>query len=440
MINLQNPSIPIATNPIEIDRAIVDLQTKLNDNLAWLTHGYGRAYKNLDVSNGRRVYYPEVYLGTQGLSERYVNISPDNDKMGQCFFLVRQEQVSEFQQGHYSFLTYNVAIIFSLNLKLIDAALLTTDYFLQNAIAEVRQVLTRMPTAVPYRLGIDNVDLMFEDVFSDFQISDAQVLEKAPLTHFRFNCTVSLQEECVAVTPPIPSNGTSFSLDGVNEYIETVHNVAYDLPTTDPFSISAWCKMGTLATNREIISKYDTGAGRGVLLMLHGGVIRFGINGGGIFSTGIFIKTVSPPPIGVWFLLTATYDGSINTNGLKVYFNNILQSKTIEAGNNGFAGSIVVTGEPYTIGYRPTVGTFSGLLNSIRIWKKELTASDVTSEYNSGTVLMPALYESDLIVEMVPDSSIWNGVEYVIDDLTGITVGYKTINMEEIDRVADFPI
>jgi hypothetical protein len=204
MINLQNPSIPVQANPIEIDRAIVDLQTKLSDNITWLTHGYGRAYKNLDLTQNRTVFYPEVYLGTQNNSQRYTNISPDNDKTGQCFFLVTQELVNEFQQGQYAYLEYDVAIIFSVNLELINSTLLATDYFLQNCVAEVRNCLTRIPTGAPYQLVINDAQFLFEDVFAEFDLNDAQVLEKAPLTHFRLNTTITLQEECITYTPTPP--------------------------------------------------------------------------------------------------------------------------------------------------------------------------------------------------------------------------------------------
>lgn len=203
MINLQNPSIPVATNPIEIDRVIVDLNTKLSDNITWLTHAYGQAYKNVDATQNQTVFYPEVYLGKQNNSQRYVNISPDNDKTGQCFFLVTQESYSEFQQGQYGYLTYDMAIIFSVNLKLINETLLQTEYFRQNCIAEVRNCLTRIPSTTnhPYQLTINDVDLLFENIFSEFDINEQQVLEKAPLTHFRVNCTVVVQEECIDFSP-----------------------------------------------------------------------------------------------------------------------------------------------------------------------------------------------------------------------------------------------
>jgi len=196
MILLQNPSIPVATNAIEIDAAIIDIQSHLDSGLLWLTNGYGRAYKNVDTTQGNTVYYPEVYLGTQNNSQRYTNISPDNDKQGQNFFFVTKETISQFQPGMHSFLTYDTAIIFSVNMELINSALLGTEIYQQILVAQVRDVLTRQLLGSSYQLKINSVDLLFDNVFSEFDLKDAEQLEKAPLSHFRFNCSITLPEIC----------------------------------------------------------------------------------------------------------------------------------------------------------------------------------------------------------------------------------------------------
>ena len=170
MILLQSPNEPVPTNPIEIDAAIVDMQTKLSNDISWLTQAYGRAYRNIDLSTGERIYFPEIYLGEQNNSYRYLNVTPDNDKTGQCFFFVQQENISEFSIGQNSLLTYNVAIIFSVNLKLINETLLSTEIYTQRLISEVRDYLTRRLMPTSYILTIQNVLTRFEQVFSEFNI------------------------------------------------------------------------------------------------------------------------------------------------------------------------------------------------------------------------------------------------------------------------------
>ena len=200
MILLQNPNMPVPTNAVEIDAAILDIKGHLESGLTWLTNGYGRTYKNLDARNGVTVFYPEAYLGEQNNSHRYINLSPDNDKQGQCFFYVVKETISQFQPGMYSFLSYDTAIIFSVNMELINDALLQTEIYQQLLVAQVRDVLTRKLMGSSYQLSITSVDFQFDNVYSEFDLADAQQLEKAPLSHFRFNCTIKLPETC-----PVPS-------------------------------------------------------------------------------------------------------------------------------------------------------------------------------------------------------------------------------------------
>tara|TARA_R100001460_G_C3469200_1_gene166945 strand:+ start:58 stop:657 length:600 start_codon:yes stop_codon:yes gene_type:complete len=198
MILLQNPNEPVPTNPVEIDAAIVDLQSKLSDNIRWLTHAYGRAYRNIDLSTGERIYFPEIYLGEQNNSYRYLNVTPDNDKTGQCFFFVQQENISEFSIGQNSLLTYNVAIIFSVNLKLINEVLLSTEIYTQRLISEVRDYLTRQLMPTSYILTLQSVFTRFQQVFSEFNITEDKGKNHAPLQHFRFNATIQMREACPA--------------------------------------------------------------------------------------------------------------------------------------------------------------------------------------------------------------------------------------------------
>jgi hypothetical protein len=196
MILLQNPNVPTSLNPVEIDSAIIDIKTELESGLTWLTNGYGRAFKNLDITNGERVYFPEVYLGKQNGSYRYTNISPYNDKQGQCFFYVRRETISEYQTGMYSFLNYDVALIFSVNMELINATLTETDVFQQVLVAQVRDVLTRQILGKSYVLKVNTVEFLFEDVFREFNLSEQSTMEKSPLSHFRFNISVKMPSCC----------------------------------------------------------------------------------------------------------------------------------------------------------------------------------------------------------------------------------------------------
>jgi hypothetical protein len=198
MILLQNPDINVPQHPVEIDAAIVDINQELSDRLSWLSHPYGRIYKNLDIQNGQSLFFPEHYLGKQNNSNRYTNITPDNDKTGQCFFFVRRETVTQYQTGQFGFLNYDVSIVFSVNMELVSSAS-DTDIFQSILIAQVRDVLTRQLLGKTYKLTILSIDYLFEDVFRDFNIQKQTQVEKSPLTHFKVNCQIVLPEDC-----PVP--------------------------------------------------------------------------------------------------------------------------------------------------------------------------------------------------------------------------------------------
>jgi len=435
MILLQNPNIPTSVNPVEIDSAIIDIKSEL-EVLPWLTNGYGRAFKNLDITNGERVYFPEIYLGKQNGSYRYTNISPDNDKQGQCFFYVRRETISEYQTGMYSFLNYDVAVIFSVNMELIDATLTGTEVFQQVLVAQVRDILTRQILGKPYVLKVKTVEFNFEDVFREFKMSEQSTMEKSPLSHFRFNISVAMQESCPVPTI-IPPVTTCYSLDfdGVNEKIDCTNNVIYNLERTDSFTISSWFYADLLGVGQfnALMIKYDNSLDRGYLLGFKDGKLKFSLqhNGG---ANGIMVNTINSINAGEWYNVTATYNGTSLANGLTVYVNGIIQAVSIAFDN---LTTTVTNTIPLTIA-GSDVFFFNGKIASSRMWDTELTPVQIVAEYNSGTILSPAVQGVNLVLDTDINNATF-GTEWNIPDLTGITAGYESVNMELEDKISDCP-
>ncbi len=436
MILLQNPSVPTPTNPVEIDAAILDIKAKLESNLTWLTNGYGRTYKNLDSRNGTTVFYPEVYLGTQNNSQRYVNISPDNDKQGQCFFYVFRENILQFNTNQYSYLSYDTAIIFSVNMDLINSTILETEIFQQNLVAQARDVLTRKLLGVNYNLTISSVDFLFENVFSEFDLADATQLEKAPLSHFRFNVTIQVPEACPVPTiaPPVVEC-RSLIFDGVNEFLDCTNNSAFDFNTANAFSIESWIKFDNLSGARFIVSKWTRHTFtdlRAYTLQTLGNNFRFLF--GSSNTSLIIVSSTQALSTGVWYHILLTYDGSNDANGVKFYIDNNLSGKTID--RNDLTG-VTTNTEPLQIGGQDTFYT-AGTIAKTRVWNVELSASDVNTQWNGGVIQNTPVQSGNLIL----DTDIANGsfgTQWTIPDLTGITGGYTSVNMEESDRVDECP-
>lgn len=436
MILLQNPSVPTPTNPVEIDAAILDIKAKLESNLTWLTNGYGRTYKNLDARNGTTVFYPEVYLGTQNNSQRYVNISPDNDKQGQCFFYVFRENILQFNTNQYSYLSYDTAIVFSVNMDLINSTILETEIFQQNLVAQARDVLTRKLLGVNYNLTITSVDFLFENVFSEFDLADATQLEKAPLSHFRFNVTIQVPEACPVPTiaPPVVEC-RSLVFDGVNEFLDCTNNAAFDFNAGNAFSIETWVKFDNLSGVRFLLSKWARPTPTDVRAYYIGSVnntLRFLFASSSI--NAIIVNSNTPVNTGVWYHIILTYDGSNDGNGVNFYIDNTLTPKTVQA--NSLSG-ISTNNEPLQIGGQDTFFSAAQIAKT-RMWNVELSAGEVNTQWNGGVIQNTPVQTGNLIL----DTDIANGsfgTQWTIPDLTGITGGYTSVNMEEGDRVDECP-
>lgn len=436
MILLQNPSVPTPTNPVEIDAAILDIKAKLESNLTWLTNGYGRTYKNLDSRNGTTVFYPEVYLGTQNNSQRYVNISPDNDKQGQCFFYVFRENILQFNTNQYSYLSYDTAIIFSVNMELINSSVLDTEIFQQNLVAQARDVLTRKMLGVNYNLTINSVDFLFENVFSEFDLADATQLEKAPLSHFRFNVNIQVPEACpVPTIPPPVVECRSLIFDGVNEVLDCTNNAVFDFNPSNAFSIESWVKFDNLSGVRLLVSKWvrPTPADvRAYYLSTLDGNFRFLF--GSSVTNLLIVNSTQSLSTGVWYHIVLTYDGSSDANGVNFYIDNNLSGKNIQTNN---LSGVATNNEPLQIGGQDTFFS-AAQIAKVRLWNVELTASDVNTQWNGGVIQNTPVQSGNLIL----DTDIANGsfgTQWTIPDLTGITGGYTSVNMEESDRVDECP-
>ncbi len=428
MILLQNPNIPTSVNPVEIDSAILDIKSELESGLTWLTNGYGRAFKNLDITNGERVYFPEIYLGKQNGSYRYTNISPDNDKQGQCFFYVRRETISEYQTGMYSFLNYDVALIFSVNMELINSTLTETEVFQQILIAQVRDVLTRQILGKSYVLKVNTVEFVFEDVFREFNLSEQSTMEKSPLSHFRFNLSLKMPETCPtpSIIPPVVPCvvGSTFStpLDGVNSYIVTKVPLSdYDLEGTDTFTFSFYIKPSVLQEG-DIINKFSATSptiAKGYFVRLSAtGEIRFGLSNN---SNRIDVKSPSLIVVNVWQHVLITYDGSELSSGVKIYIDGIIQANTVIQDN--LTGSINNPAQILKLGANIVSSRYyAGLIDDVKMWNIVLTPTEAKCPTD--------LYSANLFFyNKMGELSLFGFTNRHYPDETGLTFGYSSQNM-----------
>ena len=268
----------------------------------------------------------------------------------------------------------------------------------------------------------------------DFFAIDVQFILEQCLSRGGAGLPCALPIDCPNDPLPVCK---SILFDGVNEYIDCTNNSAFDLEYTDSFSFNSWVKY-TGGPNRCISSKRQflgVSSVSGWFFFVNSlGYLDLSISGG---TSGNSLRESgnTTVPLITWCLATFTYDGSGTAAGVNFYINGIKEvNKTTQ--QDTFSGSIL-TVEPLKIAAETTQGYyFKGNISAAKMWKTELTETDVQNYYNCN-INIPK--KSDLILNSDIGNALWNGTEFLIPDLTGITAGYTSINSEEADLLTDCP-
>jgi len=181
------------------------------------------------------------------------------------------------------------------------------------------------------------------------------------------------------------SNLQSLDFDGIDDYVEVADadNLSFGNGTTDsPFSISAWVNM-TDASKFRIINKYASSNQEYLLATDSTDKIVFTLyddSKGGTISRKY--NTALTSFQGQWIHLAFTYSGNSLNSGLKIYLNGT-QVDNLDNGTGSYT-AMENTTAPFEIG-KLTTTYANGLIDEVAIFNTELSASDVTNIYNSGT-------------------------------------------------------
>ena len=179
------------------------------------------------------------------------------------------------------------------------------------------------------------------------------------------------------------TNTKSILIDGVDDYVSCgdADNLSFGDGSSDsPFSISAWIKPDVTARFR-LIFKYGSTLKEYFMQIAGGGKLQVAfkdnINGGSIGRNGnTTIPTAS------WSHVVMTYNGSGHATRINVYLNGVLDNGSTTG--SGSYTAMSNTSEPLEIG-RFTSGSYAdGHIDEVAIFNTELSASDITTIYNSG--------------------------------------------------------
>ena len=191
-MNYNNPTVPTIASPALLDKAIKEIQTQLS-TLSWLDKAFARAYKAVEERDGKKFYYPEIYVG----NGEYLSMMPNDNMDSYCFFDRRDPDYVEddgVNIGAFSLIRSTVSIVFYWNLERIDST--KTYRYGELLKKDILGILHRGLTLGP----IVKVNAIYEDiekVFEGYTIDASKTqLFKHPWQGMRFECTITYREEC----------------------------------------------------------------------------------------------------------------------------------------------------------------------------------------------------------------------------------------------------
>lgn len=176
----------------------------------------------------------------------------------------------------------------------------------------------------------------------------------------------------------ILGNSYSVDFDGVNDFVTFGNNYTFEI--SQAFSISFWVKPNNLAATRCLISKCSNDAavqGYNIQHLVTTGKIQLQMRTAVSLTVFAFTTAVVA---GVWQHIVVTYSGASNINGARAYRNAIVGDTPT---SSPMTGTFLNTAE-FVVGARNTAFPYSGMIDEVSVWGKELSASEVSEIYNTG--------------------------------------------------------
>jgi hypothetical protein len=183
-----------------------------------------------------------------------------------------------------------------------------------------------------------------------------------------FTCTNSMTVTVAPTTQPLGNRGMYF--DGVDDYVNagtSISNTINSAISNNPFSISTWVKLSSLAGDHVLLTSWAEGNGASLF--------RFGVLNGqpylkevnGLYNTnGVLLE------VNKWTHVTVTYDLS----SLNWYHNGVLVA------TKGAANLYNGSGVPVRIG-TDGVEFFRGQIDEMKVFNKVLSTAEVNTEMGS---------------------------------------------------------
>ena len=186
---------------------------------------------------------------------------------------------------------------------------------------------------------------------------------------------------------------SAFDLEGSSgEYVSTGIRLGTEMSRSDPFTIQIWFKAESWGASYYTNSLFIDGTSNldGVIFIRGGSSdVRFSLIDSNSAQPSTSAGALST---GVWYHLVATWDGTSDADGVKLYLNGSeVDSATASSGTLYTRGT-----DGFEIGRDPHNSRyFDGIVDEIGIWNRSLSSTEVEDLYNSGSGLAYPFTASD---------------------------------------------
>ncbi len=173
----------------------------------------------------------------------------------------------------------------------------------------------------------------------------------------------------------------SFTFDGNSDYIDMGNTL--DFTNTDAFSISCWFKRTRSGVSEFLVSKQDsTSNSRGYTLLIpfDDNKVTVVIRNNTASSGRLIVDCTTAITDTNWHHIVMTYDGSSSVSGINLY----LDGNNNTGATSGTLSATISNSASFQIGAKNGGNEFSGNIDEVSVFNLELSASDVTSVFNSG--------------------------------------------------------
>jgi hypothetical protein len=181
--------------PVNLDRAIQEIQRALKTNLTWLSRAYGRARALPEILNGKAVTYPKVYYGGL-LDHEYKNVLlNDTVDASSWFQLTGPETPLDYTHANL-IQKYQapLSVIFWFNLEKVKMGLTTENYIHTELIKrDIHRILNRYPNITIVRIYDENAKVIFKEYTTDEPMDQFLMHPKKAI---RFDIQLTYDYDC----------------------------------------------------------------------------------------------------------------------------------------------------------------------------------------------------------------------------------------------------